>query len=235
MVNQSKNGRTCPRPILICSCWLRSALQTTNVSHQYLLDIVQGYCRGYCVSSIFEWDSLTKHRNLVVSNEGKTFTDCSRNDTPFNFGRFRTKSLCSTNELSANTSSLVHWELTLKHKGFTPNGHRALQWFRMGFVDSEHVRDFKDGEGMGWQIMDGEHPVMYSSDHSTNLHHNWRFFTKEGDKFRLDFDFKSGECTAFYNGELVGMISAELPQRLYIVASVRDRGTSLETSLFEII
>ena len=52
-----------------------------------------------------------------------------------------------------------------------------------------------------------------------NLHKKWKFDTKIGDRFRLVFKLKEHKCIGFSNDELLGVLSHDLPQMIYLTAS----------------
>ena len=55
-----------------------------------------------------------------------------------------------------------------------------------------------------------------------------------GDRFRLDFDFKTKQCMAYENDKLIGSVSTKLPEQIYLCASLFWKGSSLETTRFEL-
>ena len=54
---------------------------------------------------------------------------------------------------------------------------------------------------------------------------DWKYKTKIGDRFRIDFNFKSNEVTAYYNDELLGVLTTcntNLDPHLYLAVSVHS-------------
>lgn len=176
----------------------------------------------------FEWDPKRKNKNLSLSHDLQTFTAVSSQS-----GLRSLCSICSQNVLSNMSLAIVRWEMTLKQKG-------NRMYFMMGYLDSRGIGDFADSRGIGYTeneralwVLDGEYPKIHSGGSTIDMHWKWKFNTSIGDRFRLDFDFKKRECSAFYNDEWVGLITTELPPRIYLAASVLCEGTSLATTRFE--
>merc|ERR1712061_270491 len=51
---------------------------------------------------------------------------------------------------------------------------------------------------------------------------------------RTTLEFKNGKCSAYFNDELLGDLTDDLPERFYLAVSLY-KGTVLETTLFEIM
>ena len=68
----------------------------------------------------------------------------------------------------------------------------------------------------------------------TYLHVSYTFLFDNGNRFRLHFDFKERVCKAYYNERTIGLLTADLPARIHIAASVYYHGTAVETTLFAV-
>ena len=214
---------------MVFAYWLRTIISTARISHDDLLKMVLKY---YFIPR-FEWDPEWTHKDLMLSYDRKRFTkwDTSSKERRGRHGD-DWRSLCSANMLSADTDLVVRWEMTLqgKRRGTAMN-------LTMGFVDAVHIEEFPYiavANRHQLYFTDGS-PIGLSNGHRTTCPFKGRHpISKKGDTFRLDFDFQSKGCTAFYNNELLGSITKKLPERIHLTASVNMDGTSLETTLFEI-
>ena len=204
--------------------WMRTVVSARNMSGKHLMDLVMRY---YPLLEL-QWDPKRTNRDLKLSNDNKRFTKIIGDDY---------RSLCSKNTFSADLLSLIRWEVTLKHKD-SDNGDGID--LKMGFVDAEHIEDFKDWQRLGngkheealW-FEEDENPMILTNRDITLIHETMTFQPQIGDRIRLDFDFEKREVAAFYNAELLGLITSDLPKSVYLAASLYWEGSSFETTLFE--
>jgi len=229
-----------PREIaLIYGYWLRTTLTETNISSSFLLDFVMKYLIS------FQWDSWRKHRGLTISADAMGVThDRSRFSAC-------TASLCSMNVLSADYMSFVKWEVMLRNRensGTASLGTLSMKnscaiW--MGFIDNDYLNEkdtnFHTVDPIGsneyavaLEIFEGFYPFVHCHGKFKEKLNKKLLALTVGDRFRLDFDLKAGECIAFYNDECIGTLCKELPQNICLAASVSYRGTSIETTMFDV-
>merc|ERR1719145_430898 len=111
----------------------------------------------------------------------------------------------------------------------------------MGFIDAEHIAEFdnwdtthhragsSEHECAFW-VEDREYPRILKDQEPSVIHKKWRFNSKpkDGDRYRLDFDFARAEVSAFYNGERIGLITTSLPKSVYLIASAYWSDTAFE-------
>ena len=205
---------------MICNYWMRTLMLDYNASFEFFMNAVLGY---YC-SRRFEWDPERMHSMYILREDGKTFV-CK-----YSWGA---RSICSKNLLSADSASIVRWEMTLKERG----GGSHL---RMGYIDGDHIEDFEDDEmiakskhGLALSVVDTLRPEVIQNDKISKRLQDWRFHTNSGDRIKLEFDFKTRQCNAFYNDELLGLMTSNLPKQIYLAASAWMPLVSYETTLFE--
>lgn len=220
---QSPHLGAVDRTAVVFGFWIRTIIFDVNVSPNDLLNVVLQY--SYMMS--LEWDQSRKHHHLLLSDDGKILTK-----TNCNWYR----SICSESVLSADTVSSAQWELTLRRKGqFRTNGME----FMMGFVTTSNMENY--GAAMiglnqyetALRIWDKHHPLIHTKGASTAIHEEWMFDLKVGDKFRMNFDFNKKECAAFYNDQLLGIITRDLPETIHLAVSLCYKGSSVETTFFE--
>lgn len=138
--------------------------------------------------------------------------------------------------LSASNVSSVRWEITIKEKG------EYISCLMMGYIDAEHIEGFQDWTHIGGndnetalRVRDGNPPVIYSNHKETVINEEWHCTTNSGDRFRLDFDFRSKDCIVFYNDKMMGFLTKNLPQQIYLAASSSDPDASYEATLFDAV
>lgn len=110
----------------------------------------------------------------------------------------------------------------------------------MGYVDSRGIENFEVDCAVGinehevalW-VQEGSLLGYYTNGEETDWKPLGPVQTSEGDKFRLNFDFEKRECTAYYNDKLLGKVGEELPQSIYLAASVCCEEAEFTTSRFE--
>ena len=252
----------------ICVHWMRSSVSDPNVSLHCLVSIVIEYYPLF--PTTFEWDANRTHDCLYLSKDETMFTTRGRSALQVflnllsaehgGVGTGMYSTVCSK-ILSADTVSVVRWEVTLTQ--MTEKHPRDIRFF-MGFVDGAHIDEFKVGRAIGAL----EHQAAFNPTHGFDYRNDMRVFVageyverlarhwdqmttlqrllettshfepwymKVGDKFKLCFDFKAGECIALKNGRQVRVLTdhAHLPKTLYLAASVRGLGSAFQTTLFE--
>ena len=210
---------------IVFAHWLRTLLSAYYLSNEVLVNIML----TYYPTLKFEWNPLSKHDSLTLSNDGKCFSVNLPSDYYWSPGvDVNWLSLCSATAVSADMciGSIFRWELTQK------NGGRNL---KMGFIDSKMSECFGDfGE------IDGSAAITYrfgncSDELQWNMYcsKEWLCNLKMGSVFTLEFDFSTNECSAFCNGQLMEIISTNLPRTLYPVVSVGLNENSFETTFFD--
>jgi len=109
----------------------------------------------------------------------------------------------------------------------------------MGFIDGKHIEEADVEESLGYEhqtcvdIKDRQRPSRYSNFQDSNKIGSKAVRWNIGDRLRLYFDLKAPRCTVFLNDRSLGSLTDDLPKRFYLGASVEDRGTKLETTVFE--
>ena len=144
---------------MICVHWMRISVSDPNVSLDCLVSIVIKYYLPYPIT--FEWDANRTHDCLCLSKDKATFSTSGSIALygalallSMDFDDVESKSavgMCSTvcsTILSADTVSVVRWELTVRQMTEKHWEARGIEFF-MGFVDGEHIEDFKVGRAIG--------------------------------------------------------------------------------------
>lgn len=208
----------------VFSFWMRTNVSAANVPGEYLGKVVLDY---YCLPR-FEWDSLRKHSDIMLSNKATIITK-KDGETVTNDA----KSLCSKNVLSADAVSIVCWEITIREKSVDD------LCLMMGYIDGEHIDDFVEsscvgdnGKQLALYVKDGRFLKVRTNGIHKDIHPNRPFAIRKGDRFKLIFNFKTKECAARYNDGLLGTLSKNLPRRIYLAASVYAVGDVFETTKF---
>ena len=62
----------------------------------------------------------------------------------------------------------------------------------------------------------------------------FKFSTMVGDRFKLQFNFKTRKCIAYYNEECLGLLTDNLPYSIRLAATVYYSGQAFETTAFEV-
>merc|ERR1712154_591808 len=122
-------------------------------------------------------------------------------------------------------------EMTLTKKG---NGMELM----MGYLDARHLATFSTDTYIGktenecsLYVVDGYYPRKYSNGIETNINQLFRFQSKVGDKFGLMFSMEENSVGAYYNNKCIGLLTNELPERIYLCASVYYKDTEFETTV----
>ena len=212
-----------------------------NLYPNDLIDLVVAY---YWIMP-FEWDPHKIPGSISLSNHNKRFTRTK--------GGYRFSSLCSKNRIGCfkeSDMSAVRWELTIKQKDSKNAKNRKSKsskknrkesmnqfQFTMGYVDADYLHKWHGGNGeVNLYVTDGGYPMIDTTRSAMGslhcIHQRWRFKIQQGDRFRLDFNFRKSKCTAFYNDELLVVVSKDLPRSVFPVASVFQQ-CSFETTLFD--
>ena len=113
--------------------------------------------------------------------------------------------------------------------------------FMMGYVDAEYIDEFNTREWIGENrnelalyIDSAGNPGVNTNGKTTILDEEYRLiYVDVGDRFRLNFDFDSKECMAFYNEKPLGLLTTDLPQSIHLAASILYDRSSFETSLLD--
>ena len=116
---------------MVCIFWMRTVIGINNTSLDSLVAVVVAYYQ----TLTFQWNPLRKHEELTLSDDKRTF----HKTTPSSY-----KSLCSTNMVSAATTDIVRWEVTLRQKGAM-----SLTGFEMGYIEGEYIEFFKESLYIG--------------------------------------------------------------------------------------
>ena len=134
-------------------------------------------------------------------------------------------SLCSQRLFSVASLHSLSWELQVKQKGNS-------SWFLMGFINADYIDHFDqqqwigNNNGFALYVQEGQYPSFYKNSRGTTiLHKNWEYCISAGDRFRLNLDFETNECKAYYNDQFLGVFrrhKRRLPQRVYLGVSVRS-------------
>ena len=215
--------------------WLRSISQ--NVSPGFLVEVMVRY---YCAPQ-FEWDPHKAGRGLELSIDGLTFLKPAS-------GR---ATVLSKNLLSSSNVSIVDWEITVRpgqHQTYFLMGYvvdNGLDIMRRNVVDiweemeaqaftgNDFIGNAADKDELALYVVDGSNPMIYSKGNMRLIHSKWTWSIQVGDRLRLRFDFDQRECRAFWNDDFVGVLTSDLPHKLYPAASAFYSG-SFETTLFEV-
>ena len=101
--------------------------------------------------------------------------------------------------------------------------------------------EFKSWKAFGYkvnevalEVNDGHCPYIFTLGTATHLHRK-SILWSVGDRLRLHFDFTERKCSAFYNGDFLGVLSEDLPRKLYLAASLLYANSSFECTLFELL
>ena len=213
-------------PGLVVGYWLRTILSDKNISLHYLEDLILNY---YFAPS--QWDPTRSHECFALSNQDRTLTKSSHGYVGYH-------SLCAKRVLSADYADFVRWEMTMTTTQWLAG---SPLYFLMGYVAPECIGEF-DTEGrigqneneMALYVRNGEYPQLYTDGRYPVLHREWKFDVQLHDRFRLDFDFKEGQFSAFYNDSIISYETHILPQSVYLAFSAYQRNTSFQTTLFEV-
>ena len=143
------------------------------------------------------------------------------------------RSLCSKDCFGAYMASMVRWEVTIR--AIVSSGIDV----KMGFIDAERIDKFDHGNRVGYfkdqvalWIENDKNPKILAHGSTSELSESLSGSNpEEGDRIRLDFNFKTRKVTAFFNDEDIGYITCASPKSVYLAISLYWEGTSVETTL----
>ena len=217
--------------------WLRCISQ--NVSPGFLVELMVRY---YCVPQ-FAWDPHKAGHGMELSHDGLTFNKAAS-------GR---ATVLSRNLLTSSNVNVVNWEITIRpgqHQTYFLMGYVVDNGLDVvnadllygfadedsdvpGFIGNDFIGNAADKEELALYVVDGSNPMIYSKGNMGLIHSKWTWNIQSGDRLRLRFDWRRRECTAFWNDDFVGIVTSELPRKIYPAASAFYSG-SFETTLFEV-
>ena len=212
---------------IVFTYWMRTLLSSRNLSLNELAEITIKY-----YPFVFEWDPTRCGSGLVLSNGNKVVT--MRGQDNYIYQSVYSKHIIYTDMMAG-----LKWEITMREKG-------GDGWMTIGLMDKQHIESAQLTEKaigqqrnqMGFRISDGAIPHRFINGRTSNLvewknvkYVRWNI----GDRVRLNFDCKGGRCSAFLNDQSLGTLTDDLPQSFYLGITVIMVGTSLETTLFEIV
>lgn len=229
---------------MICSYWFRTLTfqgHSDNVSFQCLVSII---------SMHFMPELQWNNRYVNDPHDVKLF--CKKHSS-YSFISCRSKNI-----LSADSMSTVRWQMTLTDNFNEARG--TLRDFRMGFFDSEYLNQWdiedkdmrtplgKDVGTFAFAVSEERWPVCWRNGerkHFDEFAHPFPSLDVKwssspsifsiGDRFELRFNFHKGECHAYFNEDLVGLVTSKIPNEVYFATSLFWNIASFETTLFEII
>ena len=203
----------------------------------------------------FQWDGSRGHRNLLISNNMTAISYILFNRQH----HFAEISIVSKNILSADSFTFVRWEVKvnpgkilqisnphvnddgLLSCGFQ-NIFKSLHWFSTGYIAVDDIGKFDPNALIGhkknqvavdmidtqetWIIDSGSYYTFQEEQYPKLLD------GFKDNRFELQFDFKNHRCFAVYNVQL-GIVSNNLPDSIYLAASLYVEGMVIETTLFE--
>lgn len=225
---------------LICAHWIRTSGLRSSYSFDFLVNVVLRYC-----PFLFEWSSIRKHQNLVLSMDGKMFTQSDGHRTD-NF-----LSLCTRNMLSGENISVVRWEVTLKPQESA--NRRRNEWikFCMGFTDSKYIDEFEVDRPVGGSlhqsslcVRQGAHPQTPFAVYKEGVYtpdawngrdgYSYSYRIPANLRLGLQIDFRTRECVALVDGRVNRTLTTNLPHSIHLAASVKGSDCSFTTTLFDI-
>lgn len=126
----------------------------------------------------------------------------------------------------------ICWEIKLKRK-------RKGTRFHMGFIDGNHIDQCNEhklvwnNNGFAVCVRDGRYPSFLESAFEEQMFH-WdrKYCISAGDRFKLELNFESNECKAYYNDQLIGEFAryhTGFPSRLYLGVSFRSSKRATQT------
>ena len=195
--------------------WIRPFLCSRNISDKELTEITVKYIPIY-----FEWDSHRCSIGLTISNRSNIITS----DTD---GAF--KSVFSKHPIIGGRGKTVEWTVTMRRKG-------GRGWITMGVIDMECIENVdveSANHDIALKLCHNGYPQRFVSGRGSHLTPNkmkWNI----GDRATLKI--KNGRCRAYLNGKRLGNITKQkVPERFYLVLSLLNKDTVLETTFFEIV
>jgi len=215
--------------MLVFAYWMRTIFHSMSVSHEMLVDIMW----RYYFTLDFKWNPDSNRQNVQLSDDGKRITVEVSSGAGWEW-----RSVHSKNVLSSAAGAKCRWEVTLKQIS-SANFDKLC----IGYFDSESIRQFNPNQILGrgkdevaFYVGGGEYPAVFTNRCHRNLDENWSLTTRIGDGFTLIFDFAERQCSAFHNDKFCGIISTELPDSIYLAASIRKGRwdeIELETTCFD--
>ena len=169
----------------------------------------------------FEFDPKRKASSIVLSNNNKTASKASTSN----------QRVISKNLLSGNEASSAEWEVTIRRES-----HTTHWYFAIGYVENATGREgcaigYNSREcgiflylSQRWKKYDG------GGSPSSPFISKWKSnILKNGDRFKLIFDFVNRNCKVYLNEESVGTLKTNLPNKVYPAVSFGS-GHILETT-----
>ena len=218
---------------VVLEYWIRTLLSGQNVLHMVKI-IMMVISQYFCFDKLL-WSNHGKGRFWMSKDEQMITKTC------FEIGY---GSLHSKRVYSGNTLSTINWELTLIKKTKKALCGRSLHILVMGYIDAKCIGEFRD-DGIITQENSHEAALfVQEGGRGCRIHTqydlaqklgDWEIANKPRDRYRLYFDFPSKSCTAFFNDKLLGPLSTNIPNEIYLGISVYAAGDTWETTLFETV
>ena len=173
----------------------------------------------------FEWDPNRMDPKYTLSNEGRTFTSNERG----------WKSLFSKTMLSSKTMNTVIWQM--RYNGPSgKNGH-----IRMGVVAAHSVgnvvcNNAVEGTENTICLDMYKNGIPYARANGTRTQiRQQRIEWEPNNTVELRFDLKAKTCNVFVNDEEIGLLTSDLPEEMYLAASLYYEESNLETTVFQVM
>ena len=234
---------------LITSFCLRTIIKNPMLSHVYLVGIITEF-----FVPKFQWNPAWKHEELTLSNNGQTLS---------RHGKTAVGSILSQNVISKESAAgcIVRWEMTMIKKEIVISEHPGLPPYEvpygslvMGWIGAEHINEVNvdsaievNRHAVAFGLVDGCYPRRYINGGCGNMAtrrvpHDWQ----DNDRMELQFDFETGSCAAYHNGNFIGLLTyrdapnnqrghviRDLPKEFYLVATVGVDNCVFDARLFQ--
>lgn len=173
------------------------------------------------------WDPSRKHDDLVLSDNNKKMKNAKSG----------WHAVAMKQELTAEMG-VVSIEFVL---GDIDGAVNSLE---IGFVDSSSISQFRTGTWIGkrdrpkeWCLQIDNNQFVTLQNGITKKTFDSKFqgkYCKNEDRLLLNFDFPQSKCTVQFNDEDVGVLSKELPKRVFVLGCAYYSVYSLTITKFEV-
>ena len=181
------------------------------------------------VPPLFEWDP-TKTEAIQFSNNNQKATNT---DKYGNNQKFVSKTLLNGDDVSS-----VEWEITIRQKDERGPSYWA---FAIGYMEEQAMSAINYNIWLGTAYAKNECSISMFAKERWKIWINnkerldqfdatWKSdICKVGDRLKLVMYFTNKKCNVYYNDQLVGLLTNQLPHKIYPAAVMRHR-TSIETT-----
>ena len=185
---------------IVFAYWIRTKLSPRYIFTDELIKITIKYIPN--PPSFYDWDSDRCHHSLMISNENKTITSKA----------FGPKSVFSKYVIGGR-NRIIRWEVTLRKNPYL----FGSGLMRMGIMDAKYIDDAYVGSEIGDQNHQIALKLAAYRFPERVIDTKWSSFaSNQVVPVSAKLEFKNGQCNAYCNDKLLGILIDDLPEMFYL-------------------